>query len=67
MFKCALTGKLTKPGEKAFSVVVEKRDRIYLNEEGEEVSRGWEIVKEIRVSEEGYNKWIKMNEEMGDH
>jgi len=67
MFKCTLTGKQTKPGEKAFYVVVEKRDRIYLNAEGEEVSRGWEIVKEIKVCEEGYKKWLKMNEEMGEH
>lgn len=62
MFKCAITGRISRPGEKMNKVVVETRDRRYFemrkNEETMiwervEVGRGWEIVKEISVSDEG--------------
>lgn len=51
-FKCAVTGK-TVFGEHCNKLVIEKRDKIYLDEEGNEIGRGFEIVKEINVSDEG--------------
>jgi len=66
MYKCSLTGKTTKLGEKLNKVVVESREKVYskkvFNEETRQVETlqigtGWEIVKEIQVSEEGLNLW----------
>jgi hypothetical protein len=48
MFKCGKCGVLTKPGEGATTLVVERRDREYPQPDGE-ITRGWEIVKEILV------------------
>ena len=58
MFKCEVTGKTTKPGEKMHKVVVETKEKVYFEPRGEngklvEVGRGTEIVKEICVSEAG--------------
>lgn len=66
MFKCAVTGKLSKLGEKPIRVVTEKRSRIYTrkfrDEEGnvveEMVGRGWEIVKEVMMTKEGHDLWL---------
>lgn len=66
MYRCAITGKLSAPGELCNKVVVETRERIYftkvLNEETRkmedvEIGRGHEIVKEINVSEAGLKIW----------
>lgn len=79
MFRCELTGKLSRRGlpyvdedhpgtasEKPHRIVVETRDRVYMrkifNEERRqyedvEVGRGWEIVREINVSQEGFDMW----------
>ena len=66
MFKCAITRRQSRPGDKLHKVVVEKRDKIYTalvkNEETfqmevVEVGRGWEIVREINVSESGLAEW----------
>lgn len=69
MFKCQILGKTTRPGEKMNRVVIETREKVYtewFREEGEwielEVGRGFEIVKEIQVSDEGlcvYNKMVE--------
>jgi hypothetical protein len=66
MFKCAVTGKLSKLGEKPFKVVTQKRERVYTqrfrDEEGNVsevlVGRGWEIVKEVLMSKEGHDAWV---------
>lgn len=72
MFRCALTGRMSKPGEKSFRLTVSTRPRVYvetrLNEETRkkeevEVGSGFEIVKEIVVSEEGLSRWSEMTEE----
>jgi len=60
MFKCQVTGKVSQPGEKMFKVIVSKNPKVYIETrtvDGEsvdvEVSKGWEIGKELCVSEEG--------------
>jgi len=61
MFRCAVTGKVTKPGEPLTRVVVETRPQTYVNfkfneetlETDKIVSSGEEIVREINVSPEG--------------
>jgi hypothetical protein len=69
MFFCAITGKLSKPGEKCQKIVVESRERVYTRKvrneetgrwEDVEVGRGWEIVKEVSATEEGVRAWNKM-------
>jgi len=62
MFRCAITGKLSKPGEKMNKVVVETREKTYTDPEtGEVVGKGWEIVKEVSVSDEGLKIWKERN------
>lgn len=53
MFKCDVTGKTTQPGEPLTRVVVERRERVYRDEDGRIVGQGWEIVRELNVSPEG--------------
>lgn len=61
MFKCAITGKISKPNEPMIKVVTETRPKVYENmvydedEEGGRVilSKGFETVKEIAVTQEG--------------
>lgn len=58
MFRCQITNKLSKPGEKCNKIVVERREKLY-KREGEVIARGWEIVREISATDEGlalYNK-----------
>ena len=71
MFICQVTGKISKPGEKLNRLPVVKRDKVYFkkikNEEtgkwdDVEVGRGWEIVREITVSDEGAAVWNNMSE-----
>lgn len=66
MFYCQITGKLSKPGEGARKILLAKRDRVYTrwvrNEETNKweevfVARGWEILKEIDVTQEGEALW----------
>lgn len=54
-FKCGVTGK-TVTNERKNMVVVEKRDKVYTDAEGNEIGKGWEIVKEIPVSIEGMKR-----------
>lgn len=66
MFRCYVTKKLSKLGEKPIKVVIEKRERIYTrrfrDDEGEiveeMVGRGWEIVKEVMMTKEGYDRYL---------
>lgn len=69
MFRCALTGKVTKSGEKAHKLVVQTRPKTYTvvrmvkDEKGKPVPedvqyQGNEIVKELTVSEEGLVEYL---------
>jgi hypothetical protein len=69
MFRCEVTGKMSKSGEKLHKVVVATRNREYkewvYNEDtrrSEElvVGHGWEIVRELNASEEGEATWNAM-------
>jgi len=62
MFKCEITGKFSALGEKLNRIVVKKREKKYFRKEFNEVTNswqnleiatGWEIVKEIKASDEG--------------
>lgn len=66
MYRCEITGKFSKWGEKLNKIVVATRERSYTrwvrNEETNKweevfVAKGWEIVKELNVSAEGENQW----------
>lgn len=59
MFKCRITGKTSKRGEKLNRIVVETRPKTYYNEEGEVIGEGFEIVEEINASEEGLAIWLE--------
>lgn len=48
MFRCGKCGRQTEPREGAQHLIVEKREKEYQLAEGE-ISRGWEIVKEILI------------------
>lgn len=70
MFRCAITNRMSRPGEKVNKIVVKKREKIYYgwfhNEELDqmerrEVSRGWEIVSEVNASDEGLRLWSQRN------
>ena len=61
MFRCEKSGRVTRPGEKMKKIVVETRERVYLDEDGTEIGRGREIVKEISVSPATYVKWLDEN------
>lgn len=63
MFRCSVTGKVTQPGEKMKKIVVETRERIYLDDEGVEIGRGSEIVREISVAESAYLDWLQAHPE----
>jgi hypothetical protein len=59
MFICSVTGKVSKSGEPQLKVVVETRPVVYENYDSEGsliTSCGTEIVREIIVSREGYDK-----------
>jgi len=60
MFRCQLTGKCSKPGEKMQRVVVQTRPKTYTerrNIDGEwkmiEVGSGYETVRELCLTEDG--------------
>ena len=64
MFRCQVTGKLSRLGDKMNKIVVEKREKEYKNPEtGEVVGRGWEIVKEISATDEGVKIWNQRHPE----
>lgn len=66
MFKCQITGKLSKPNEKVTKLVVETREKTYTKWVRDEdtnqwsevfVNKGWEIVKELSACSEGAALW----------
>lgn len=68
MFICPITNKCTRPGEKMRRITVETREKIYSKrvrdmETGKlntvQVGKGFEIVKELGVSEEGEKIWYE--------
>lgn len=69
MFKCAITGKITKAGEKQYKLTTKTKPKVYYKtvldektreEKVIEIGRGFEIVKEISVSEEGLLKYARL-------
>lgn len=70
MFKCAMTGKFSKPGEKAIRLVTERRDRFYFEQkagvedvDGKIVGQGHEIVSEVNVTLDGLKLWTTQHPE----
>jgi len=66
MYRCEITNRVSRPTDKLTKVVAVTRERTYTahlkNEETnlvEEVfvSRGWEVVRELLLSQEGANIW----------
>jgi hypothetical protein len=66
MYKCQVTGRMSRPGEKCNKIVTATRERIYYTKfrneetgrwEDVEVGRGWEIVKEINATDEAFKQW----------
>ena len=71
-FKCAITGRTSKFGEKLNKIVVATRPKQYFknvkNEDTDEwetvpAAVGYEIVKEIGVSKSGLEQWNAMSAE----
>jgi hypothetical protein len=60
-FKCGVTGK-TVANERMNKIVTEKRDKVYTDQEGNEIGKGWEIAKEIPVSVEGMQRLQRAEE-----
>ncbi len=66
MYRCQITGELSKLGDKLNKIVVGTRERVYTrwvrNEETNKweevfVSRGWEITRELNATDEGVKLW----------
>lgn len=63
MFKCQISGKISKPGEKPFRIVTKTRAKTYVNKRkvGEKlvelVTTGWEIAEERVVCKEIYDNY----------
>lgn len=69
MFKCAITGKLSQPGDKVNRIVTKTRAKEYFesryNEDTDRyenvlVGRGWEIVEEVLATDEGVRIWNEL-------
>ena len=72
MYKCQITGRQSRLGEKLNKVVVARRERIYTrwvkNEETNKyeevfVAKGWEIVRELNACTAGVEQWNAMSPE----
>jgi hypothetical protein len=67
MYKCQVTGKQSKPGEKLNKIVVQTRAREYKHwdreNEEEWFSHGTEIVREINATDEGRDIWNSLTAE----
>jgi hypothetical protein len=71
MFRCQITGRLTRPGDKCNKIVVLRRAKSYWkwikNEDGDfvntEISRGYETMKEVNASAEGLRLWNQQRKE----
>lgn len=69
MYKCCVTGKMTRPHAKMNRLVVQTRPKVYtewFKEDGEwveiEIGRGYETVKEIQASDEGVRVFNEMSD-----
>jgi hypothetical protein len=66
MYKCQVTGRYSREGEKINKIVIETREKIYLHydREAEEnwESRGSEIVRELNASKAGLELWDSWND-----
>lgn len=49
MFRCTACGKTTTSGQKATKLILETRERAYLDEHGATVAYGTEIVREGKL------------------
>jgi hypothetical protein len=72
MYRCEITGKNSKLGEKLNKVIVITRPKIYFKYVKDETTRIWEKVqagvgfepvRELSLSQEGLELWGKMSEE----
>lgn len=67
MYKCQVTGKLSKEGEKLNKIVIETRQVQYKHwdreNEEEWFSHGTEIVRELNASEEGVARYNALTPE----
>lgn len=62
MYRCQVTNRVSRPGEKLNKIVVETRDKTYY-EDDVEIGYGHETVREISVSDEGARIWSGMSDE----
>lgn len=70
MYKCEKCGKITKPHEKLNRLVIQTRDKTYVNKfidkngkECEKITKGYEIAKEINVCKECFER-VNNNEKV---
>lgn len=70
MFICAVTRKVSSPGEAQNKIVVKSRQKVYKNWDNDQEeyweSFGTEIVKEVAVSEEGLAIWKALKDDERD-
>jgi hypothetical protein len=61
MYRCAITGKNSREGDKLNRIVVETRSRIYEHKDPETeekwFSYGTEIVREVNATDAGQELW----------
>jgi hypothetical protein len=61
MYKCQVTGRMSREGEKLNKITIETRAKEYKHwdREAEEdwFSQGTEIVREINASQQGLDRW----------
>ena len=71
MFRCEVTQKTSKLGEKCHKLAVQKCERGYTQRVWDEdmnewitvhVGTGWEIVREVNVTEEGLKVWDSLSD-----
>lgn len=64
MYKCQVTGRYSRPGDKLNKIVVQTRTREYKHwdreNEEEWFSHGTEIVREINATDEGLRIWNEL-------
>lgn len=65
-FRCQITKRISRPGDKLTMITTQLRRKVYTSLQRDEetnklntveVGSGWEIAKELRVSEEGAAIW----------
>lgn len=64
MFKCQVSGRISKPGEKPYKIVTKTRPKTYVSTKKvgdkviENTTNGWEIVEEKIVCEKVYRRMM---------